>query len=568
MKNKLKNPYIRIFLVAIAISLIYAIPFFSGHIKVGADTTFHLNRVEALATAISNGDFFPRVFFEQNYGYGYGSPMFYSVVYLYPAAFIRLMGVSLTNVYRIYTSLIMFFAALSIMVIAYKMFEKKQMWAVYSVGALYVLNNYALSRVFKRGAIGEILAMIFVPLAVYAVHQILYKAKDEWLLLAFGFAGLLLAHNISFILMVIVFAILILVKIKDVFKKKIYIPIIKGTIMAFMLVLFFILPMLEQMKTGIYFINSSFGQEGAYLQGGTFLDLLNCNGTDDTFITAGIGLALFVLPFIGIIKNKNYRVLAITGYIMLFLTTKYFPWHYVTIINFIQFPSRMIIIALPCLCLVSGFVLSEFENCTKVVKNLSVACLLVSAFMFTKTSYELTFKTWGAINDSTTAKMIKTGDTLYYDEDISFWYNVPEVSSPEYLPVGTYDYYDNSIYPKAYGTSQSYDISYTNYNEKALTLTVDGENLKLIFPLVYYRGYVVEIYQNGNYVETLKTKVDDEGRFVSTTVPENYVGQEVTLIARYGGTIVQKLSLGISFLALVAYVVFIVFEIRKRKTIR
>ena len=63
------------------VTIIFMIPTMDGMLRIGADTTFHVNRIIELANAIKNNDIFPKILFNQNYGFGYGSPMFYSMVY-------------------------------------------------------------------------------------------------------------------------------------------------------------------------------------------------------------------------------------------------------------------------------------------------------------------------------------------------------------------------------------------------------------------------------------------------------------------------------------------------------
>lgn len=562
-----KNDYIKIILCALVLSLIFAIPFLKGQIKVGADTTFHLNRIEALSIAIKQGDFFPRVFLEQNYGFGYGSPMFYSIIYLYPAAFLRLVGISPANTYRIYSIMLAFFCALSIMIVTYKISNSKKMYPVYIVGALYVLNNFMLNRIFKRGAIGEMLAMIFVPIVIYAVMQTLYKHKNNWVMLGTSFSLLFYAHNISFILMVVLFFVLILINFKKVIKDKIFMTIIKATILGTLLSLFYIIPMLEQLRNNIYYINFSFTKEDVYLQGGTFLDLLSSEGNDYVNITAGIGVSLFILPLLSSLKNKDSRIYMVIGYIMLFLTTKYFPWHYVTFLNIIQFPSRTLVVAIPLLCIASYYCIENIKEYSFIVKPVTIISLLMSLLSFANTAYELSFKTWGAINDSTTSEMIKSGKDLYLDQDINFWYNIPEISSPEYLPVYSYDYYDGSVYRKLYTEKNEFDLSYNNYNEMAFEVLLTENDLEVVFPKTYYRGYYVDIYKDGMYQESVKATCDKEGRFASATIPDQYKDSNITLILVYKGTIFQKISMLVSILTFTLMVAYVFFKKSRLKMI-
>ena len=94
-KNDDLNRKITKYIVFVILTIIFCIPFFNGQIRVGADTTFHMNRIEALKNEILNGNVYPYIYNEQNYNYGYGTPSFYGQLFLYPTALLRICGVSL-----------------------------------------------------------------------------------------------------------------------------------------------------------------------------------------------------------------------------------------------------------------------------------------------------------------------------------------------------------------------------------------------------------------------------------------------------------------------------------------
>lgn len=56
--------------------------------------SFHQNRVEGLALAIKNNDWFPKINYFFLGGYGYASSLFYPDAYLYLPALLRVLGLS------------------------------------------------------------------------------------------------------------------------------------------------------------------------------------------------------------------------------------------------------------------------------------------------------------------------------------------------------------------------------------------------------------------------------------------------------------------------------------------
>src|SRR3712207_2335194 len=112
-------------LVCLTVALLFCIPILKGSFRVGPDTAFHINRIISLAEAMKNGDYFPRIFFNQNYNFGYGSPLFYSIIFLYPSALLSLMGFSPYYVYAFTVFGIAFFSALTMYNCASRIFKTK-----------------------------------------------------------------------------------------------------------------------------------------------------------------------------------------------------------------------------------------------------------------------------------------------------------------------------------------------------------------------------------------------------------------------------------------------------------
>ena len=51
-----------------------------------------------------------------------------------------------------------------------------------------------------RGALGENLAFIFLPIIAAGMYELYVKRTDNWFLLAFGVTGLMYAHMLSLVM--------------------------------------------------------------------------------------------------------------------------------------------------------------------------------------------------------------------------------------------------------------------------------------------------------------------------------------------------------------------------------
>ena len=94
------NRYILVW--SLVLTLVLMFPYvIRGFTPVEHDTFFHLSRIEHLSRSIRNGQFFPGIYPEENFGFGYASPLFYSDFFLIPPALLHLCGLPLAMCYRI-----------------------------------------------------------------------------------------------------------------------------------------------------------------------------------------------------------------------------------------------------------------------------------------------------------------------------------------------------------------------------------------------------------------------------------------------------------------------------------
>ena len=89
----------------LVIILMASIPLFNNYLIRGHDIYFHLMRIEGLAQGLGAGEFPVRIQPAWYDGYGYAVSVFYSDLFLYPAALLRLLGISLQDAYKVYVVL-------------------------------------------------------------------------------------------------------------------------------------------------------------------------------------------------------------------------------------------------------------------------------------------------------------------------------------------------------------------------------------------------------------------------------------------------------------------------------
>lgn len=201
-------------ILAVAVIIVVAsIPLFCSYMVVGHDLHFHLYRIEGLANALADGQFPVRMQYTQIFGYGYPVSICYGDLFLYLPALLVLTGVSVVRAYTVFALL----ANVATAVVAYLCL--KRIFTVRSVAvtgcALWMLAPYRLVNLYVRCAVGEYLAMIFLPLIVLGVYLVFARGREGgrwgWLWCTIGITGVLYAHmlTMAFVLVFCVVAVVI-----------------------------------------------------------------------------------------------------------------------------------------------------------------------------------------------------------------------------------------------------------------------------------------------------------------------------------------------------------------------
>lgn len=373
------------FLYALII-LVSSIPLMNDFLIRGHDIYFHLMRIEGLADGLRCGQFPVRIQPTWYGGFGYAVSVFYGDLFLYLAAFLRLLGFSLQNAYKSY----LFLCNVATTLIAGYSFGgifKNRYIGVFG-SAVYSLAVYRLVNLYTRGALGEYTGMMFLPLIVYACVLLLEREKKQenlqkgTVLLGVGMAFILQSHILTAELTGIMLVITVVLYIWRVWDRSVILSGLKAVAIALSLSLWFLVPFLDYMINGSYNINST-DTEGLLIQRmGIFLSqiyplfddaigqsLVSEAGPQGDF-AQGIGLGLFLaIPAFFLLAllqfRKKYRerewniafTVVLLGGLAVAFSTVYFPWDSLCnvsgllkhVIVKIQFPWRFTAIASVCL---------------------------------------------------------------------------------------------------------------------------------------------------------------------------------------------------------------------------
>ena len=366
-------------LVLVCAALFASMPCLWGRLYEGHDLFFHLNRIEGIASGLRTGQLPVRIHSSTLLGYGYAAPEFYPELFLYIPAALRLLGVSLTVSVLIFEVLI----NLAVAAVAYGSARRVFEDSTVALGAavLYTLCTYRLANLYVRATLGESLAMIFFPLLIAAMVEVLLRDERQWPLLSLAMTGIFMSHLLSTMFSVAFCALASACCLPRLVREpRRILAILKAAGVMVLCSLWFLVPFLDYTGAGIstsVVINS---QEhvltpGSYLVAFSGLDPSVPAEMEDYARSIGTvpGLALMLGCAVLLVRRYAHGrggarshlalVLAALGALALLAATDAFPWETLcqmrapisTFFMQIQFPWRLVSVAVPMLSLAAAW---------------------------------------------------------------------------------------------------------------------------------------------------------------------------------------------------------------------
>lgn len=354
-------------------------PLLWGGVFDGHDMLFHLNRIEGIASGLRCGQFPVRIHASTLLGYGYAASEFYPELFLYIPAILRNMGVSLCASVRVFEAGINLLAALSCYVSAKAIFDSRRT----AVGAsvLYTLCVYRLVNLYTRATLGESLAMIFFPLIIWSLYEVLRRDDGKWPLLALGMTGVCMSHLLSTLFSVLFCAIAAAFSLPKLMReKRRFLAILKAAAITVLCCVWFYVPMMQYSGDGVSTSVVLDAQENVLQPGGFFVAFagdMNADIPEDFAYTIGVvpGLALLVGCALLLVrryaqgkaamdgKDRAALALCALGVVALLGATNAFPWEWVcslrrpfsTFFKQIQFPWRLVGVAVPMMSMAAAW---------------------------------------------------------------------------------------------------------------------------------------------------------------------------------------------------------------------
>ena len=510
------------------------------------DLIFHLLRIDGVRDALLAGSFPVRLYDNFFGGYDYGSPLFYPDIFLVIPACFRILGLSVEISWKLFAVLVctaVFFSTY----FSFRLIIPERHYAMVAT-LLLTLSQFYLADLQVRVGLSEYIAYIFLPIWMAGIYDFFKGDGQRIYLIGVGLTGMLLTHTImtfiAGIMSVIIFIVGLFVKREAFFDIKRWRSLIISGIISIGVSVYYLFPMAEQMMTAQYRYTIPFQKVGTYYQ--RFSYFFNLTGSFNYVAKVGIGIPFLMLIVLRLLikrpKEKACDLFFFGGLLVFLLTTNIFPWALFneTILNSIQFTYRFYPYGLCFLSL--GVTMLIRELCgQRGIDEKGLIIFTVAATLFFGFYQNYHVLTATEFNEGIDEAYLSAHDN--------------SVGSGEWLPVP----FDESVENKESKYCVVYDGGNIDFSDTAYLTgsfaVPDGADATYTVPRIFYKGYAADI--DGQPIACGKS----EQGLLNV---KNDSGKSGTITIRYEGTPIQKVSVIISLISVIAAVGGSIYKGRRR----
>lgn len=528
------------------LSLIPLIAFLHPGLPVTHDGQDHVARIANFYTNLEQGNIIPRWAPNLNWGYGHPILMFLYPLPSYIASLFHFVGLSYIDSAKL-TFMFAYIASGVTMFLWIKEFLGK--YAGFVAAMLYLFAPYRFVDMYVRGAIGEHMAFVFLPLILYFFSRLSKKYSTSSMLGGiFAVFCLLLSHNaISLMFFPILFLYILFLAKSIAKKRKFLITSFLTIFLGFMLSSFFWFPALIEGKYTLRDIVTAGGYIGRFVHvNDLFYGQWSYGGSGQFTVQVGllhwivVGSSIFALIFL---RKRIKHAALLLGFLVIFflsllimLDSSSFIWRELTILQKFQFPWRFLTISVFASSVLGGFVASLVKQ-----KHAFAMVVIVAVILFF-----LTHMYWVANG--------------YFSRSDVFYNKVylGTTDTGESAPIWSVRFMENA--PRAaieviggYGETHMLE-------RKALTHTylVDAKNrVRLRENTLYFPGWIVFI-DNNKLLDSEVEQQDPANRgLITFFVPEG----KHKVVIQFTET---KLRLFADFLSMATIIVLVFFVLLRK----
>lgn len=488
-KKEFKLTTCNYIVLLLCFATILTLPLIDNKIIPGHDYIFHVTRILQIAEALEEGVFPVRIYVDEIRFWGTPVGIFYPGFFVYIPALLKLVGVPIEICYNFFIMMIIYLGALSSWY-GFTMLTRSPKTGFFSA-VLYISSGWYLIDAYIRSALGELLGLSFLPLAIACSIEFIAKSKVSVKHYIFGIlsiSAIIESHVLSSAFLALLVLFLLLVHFRHIsyikFKRLFFLGLI-----IFLLNASFIVPFLfYYIKVPLYVeYVEEFSQKGRSLKvlflfvviHNFWLLIASCSFFS-VYLKKFYGTALFKKTFFAKLVFSYYIRFFLIGLFFFCMSSKLIPWDYLNplkhFFEVMQFPWRFLGIATLFICICGGFGLRMFFQKAKL-KNSSILILIgivcITNLMVIKNIRPIPFP-----------KMEQKiyWNRIIWSSDADYLYR--GINIQELLAINNQYISDACIYDwRKKSTSVSFSYS-------------ADKNSVIILPLVNYPGYVA-INQRG-----------------------------------------------------------------------
>ncbi len=351
--------------LVVILSLLPLLDLLHPGLPVTHDGQDHVARIANFYQSLSEGNIVPRWAANLNWGYGHPILMFLYPLPSYVASLFHFIGFSFVD-----STKLVFAAAFSVSMLAmyWWVLEAWGVWPAFAAAVLYGFAPYRFVDLYVRGAIGEHMAYVFLPVILWGLFTLSQKNSSRWApyAVSLGTTLLILSHNALSIMFLPIAALYAL-----------YLGVLDGRVRIMFL-------LQSALYVGLGFLFSAFFWIPAYFEGKYTLRSIvmagqfdnrfvpwswfvyspwNYGGTDTLskslgWAQLGVVAAAIVLWF----RHRNMRVIVGGTLIVLLaslsiMTSVSLPlWTHINLLQKFQFPWRFLSVSVFATALLGGLI--------------------------------------------------------------------------------------------------------------------------------------------------------------------------------------------------------------------
>ena len=452
-----------------------------GQISTGGDYAFWVGKIEQTKNELLNCQFPVQIYGDALNGHGVLGTL-YPGLFIYIPAVLRVLHISMSTTLGITFILINTATMYTSYYCVKRMTDDRLSSFVCMV--VYTMAPYRLGCLYFRIAMGELLAIIFIPLVILGLYEILIRDKSRWMIFVIGLSGILESHVITTVTISAFCMLTGLLMIKYLFQDRRYLSLLKALAVFCLINLWYIVPFVDCYGYDLRLVQSfavSDFYNATFEPSQLFTMFESMASVGERFKTPMLGLAIWLLLLMVLYylifsdsKGKEDRFVGSVftiSCIYLFMQLRWFPWQTLqkfeiikNIVQMIQFPTRFGSVAQAGLVVCGGIVFTKYVLYRRYRKTISCVCIISACVLFI------------IISDSWLMQGVENPDTgdLIFRSDIDILDN-DDYALASYNPDSFTDtpmsQADISGYQK-YGTTASFD--YTSDTDTYVTLPVQA----------------------------------------------------------------------------------------------